>query len=534
MSESDDNELKELGEDTVDNQVYSTTEAPDTNHVIDGRTLQDIIEAAKMDEKLTLEFEKRTFLFGTAEVSNVLMRADKYQARTRTFEGFQTDHIIKDIIENSIYSQCPVYILAIISMMSTSRGEKDLKFYLSELSQETKWDISKIKELIKFASGIYGSLFLKKNKRDSCISFVECCCDLKIEHFDKLQLEISGKKIIDSKFWITKKEMESQLRNREISVEDFEDQVEEMADKLRSKPKNKSKRENTDESNGEEDDDKDSEQEDGVSRNEVDNSNVEIDDQGGMTKIKEDSVEIAAAVKKEFNAIQNQQSKVENLSLTQRFNIDSDDYKMVIEEISADVLTDSIHNMKSQMSYDGFNPKEMRNVIAKRLDDLDVDKKKSLYLLVATTVYRGTNISKIQNRTAQNKSLELFKTLIISLPLALEKTKVMSKSITLGRIVASFPDVAAHILRANGAADDDNNPEGLRDCFKFSHAGSIIPRENTAVMKLWRDWSDAFSQKIKSKQTEETRKNFQTLIIESSLFSSSKRQQLYDNLIKEL
>jgi hypothetical protein len=185
-------------------------------------------------------------------------------------------------------------------------------------------------------------------------------------------------------------------------------------------------------------------------------------------------------------------------------------------------------------AYQGFDPVKMAEVLQKQATTMGRPFHQDIRLLITLAVSRGTNIDKVMVKMS-----EVGKTKVEAMKIAygiVASSKGMGQDgISLSRIVATFPQIAAYIIAMNPGSNhrlgqlNTNLPEYL----SFPGANALIPLSgaDAGFHIEYKKFADAFSELVGSTQTEKERDNF-IAITKKSLITGDENNR--KKLLKEL
>jgi hypothetical protein len=163
----------------------------------------------------------------------------------------------------------------------------------------------------------------------------------------------------------------------------------------------------------------------------------------------------------------------------------------IIEAIKGIKVDSSVLELKKTFAYNGFNPVTIYKEMIVNAENEEVFRK-DLNILLVVAMTRGTNITSILN-----KSSAAAKEILVPIFKRYNIKKGMNKlqddnntTITLNRLMSSFPNVCYQLARLNVIRDPVGENSTLPVPLRFTSAPSIITREE--VFEEWKDWAKKF------------------------------------------
>ena len=183
-----------------------------------------------------------------------------------------------------------------------------------------------------------------------------------------------------------------------------------------------------------------------------------------------------------------------------------------------------IHEWEDAFSYQGFSPTIIRKeALRKCNDDLT-----PICKLLTLVLQRGTSSTKITRRMS-DRGKEIFRSVSDRLDI-----KTTLATITLGRLMAAFPEVAMYIIaRANSKPSHFDGGLNLPAELQFPSAISLIPTTFAGLISEHYAWTVQFTKKItkpqnaeKTKTSQERMISFWTLVKDSQMFTDELRMEM--------
>lgn len=187
----------------------------------------------------------------------------------------------------------------------------------------------------------------------------------------------------------------------------------------------------------------------------------------------------------------------------------------------------------TKFEYKGFNPLITYKTLRAR-GGTDREFSQDMILLCAIVLMRGTNLSKIQEKTSDEGNAILMPLVRRYRIMDHKKDEVLgNEDIILGRITATFPPICMNLLisqKVVPAVDPGSCPPAL--C--FSGGAALISTEREGLYQAWLDWSLRFdrliNKKAKTTLTLTERRNevadYGEIIRNSQMFTNSERDNM--------
>ena len=227
------------------------------------------------------------------------------------------------------------------------------------------------------------------------------------------------------------------------------------------------------------------------------------------------------------------------------------DYKAIIKANEASWssalagMADDLNTWANESQFQGFDYEKMWNhlLVTKANNDADLLKKNVVKALV-WWAKRGTNITK-----GAEKSSDAGKTLINSLQnffgfVKKEGGRYTPTDVTVGRLVAMFPVLAANIMRKLNVSPLGSVPTGFPRFGCFASAPALIPTElwasdSSNVRQQYIKWAVSFDKAIKpgtlGKVTDEERETqilrYANSINTSGLYDDTDRTGIWNQIV---
>jgi len=183
------------------------------------------------------------------------------------------------------------------------------------------------------------------------------------------------------------------------------------------------------------------------------------------------------------------------------------EYERITNELLAEISSSTQSDLVNQFIYLGFDPKiiaeEMSKIAAQNQRVLSKD----VMTLVTAAVVRGVNSKKMTNKMSEEgvKVLtELFSVYAVQRTSQGQGRKVIS----LGRIMATFPQAAALVIAKNpGCNMRLSMLSELPEYLAFPGSNALIPRSDP-MQQEYVKFAKAFSKLVRSQQSEDDQNKF--------------------------
>jgi len=194
-------------------------------------------------------------------------------------------------------------------------------------------------------------------------------------------------------------------------------------------------------------------------------------------------------------------------------------YKTILETLKKAVEKDSDQSKAfEELQYEGFDPMAMATLLESKAKAAKLNLAKEMTYLICLVILRGTNLSKaVKKMPASGK--ERVQKLQIAFTIADSAKNQGKDTVSLSRIVATFPQIAAMIISKNPGCNSrlQSLNEDLPEYLCFPGANALIPVEGelSEMHEEYIKFAEGFSKLVESKQTDTERMKFLTITANS-------------------
>jgi hypothetical protein len=192
-----------------------------------------------------------------------------------------------------------------------------------------------------------------------------------------------------------------------------------------------------------------------------------------------------------------------------------------------------------EFAYQGFDPLVMAKELKERADAASPKRnlQKDVRLMITLAVTRGTNVDKVVKKMSESGAQKV-KALSTAYGLVSSSKSAGPKTISLSRVVATFPQVAAQIIAKNPGSNArlaSLNPD-LPEYLCFPGANALIPKtgEMSPYQTAYNEFAEQFSQLVNSSQKESERQNFIAITRDSPITGQDDQRRDFLNLLASL
>jgi hypothetical protein len=192
---------------------------------------------------------------------------------------------------------------------------------------------------------------------------------------------------------------------------------------------------------------------------------------------------------------------------------------------------ESMMEMMENLEYDGFDPESFAALIKKIGLAAKRDWAKDVITMVSLAVLRGTNVTKIKKKVSE-KGKKQIDALVAAYKIMSSSKGSQKDVVSLGRVVATFPLVAAMLIAKNPRLNTRlaNLNQDLQPFLAFPGANALIPKSETRMHQEYEKFAQEFSKLVISKQDAKTQALFVEITKNSPITGDDEQRE--ENLAK--
>jgi hypothetical protein len=200
--------------------------------------------------------------------------------------------------------------------------------------------------------------------------------------------------------------------------------------------------------------------------------------------------------------------------------------------------SENLEAIVADFQYQGFDPLKMHQII-KQIAELEKKKgtlQSDVTAMVSLSVSRGTNVEKVAKKMGEVGKTKV-DMLIARYGLIKSSKGAGPDSISLSRVVATYPQVAAMIIAKTPSSNSRLAAlePSLPPYLAFPGANALIPRtgEKASFHAAYESFAEAFSKLVGSTQTEGERENFIKITRDSPITGADAQRAQLLNVLAE-